>query len=422
MASPKAQLAHDPTAGIECHRVDDRFIPLRGCDLAEAMVEHGAAHGVDRDECRAFIAAVSAVIEQEAGAFQGELDEAYSHFNPDRDTLPLNGDAAARTPAGYRDLNAHLRYLLDKANFEPLDDVAVHRAIQVASSYGIRVQLDPSRVEEFEIFVRGSGRIERRCRSWRAPIHGRPRTLPVYRRLVVIARLKDDPHVLLKMFKDIPEADVEALLPHAEVTMNWLDRLFMLGGGAGAVGSTGMQVAKIVSAGLLVLSRLLWVVLLGGLVLIWRTFTGYTSAKRKRDAQRTRHLYFQNVSNNGGTIHVLIHMTAQEEIKEAVVAYLLCATSAEPIASEAELGARVEQYLRERFGIRVDFDVADAVETLDRLALWQDRPKLRVLPSSAAIARLREHWQQRRSQHYHRLRCGSADRDGAVPAASVSPP
>ncbi len=425
MPRRRVQLATDPTAPIEYHRIDNRFVPLRVCDLARGLGEDSAAAGMGREDCAALIAGISAVIEQEAAAFRSELDDAYSYFNPDRETLPLDADRAARSPAGYEALSARLQYLLDKANFERLDDVAVDRALAVASSYGIRVQLDPSKIESFSIFVRGSGTIERHRRHWRAPIKGRPIPLSVYRRLVVIARLKGDPHILIKMFKDIPEEDVEALLPHAEVTMNWMDRLFMVGGGAGVVGTTAAQVVKLLSASLLVFSRLLWVILFGGLMLIWRTISGYSGARNKRDAMRTRHLYFQNVSNNAGAIHMLINMTAQEEIKEAAIAYFLCAFSTEPVLSEAALGLQAERYLRKRFGIRVDFDVTDAVKTLDRLELWQDRSSFRVLPPSAAVSRLHEHWVQCRSQQHHH-RCAELARapvgaqaaaDGAVSAA-----
>jgi hypothetical protein len=229
----------------------------------------------------------------------------------------------------------------------------------------------------------------------------------VYRRLVVIARLKGDPHVLIKMFKDIPEEDVEALLPHAEIRMNWSDRLFMLGGGAGVVGSTGAQVAKIVSASLLAISRLLWVVTFGFCVLVYRTFNGYRLARHKRDSQRTRHLYFQNVANNAGTLAVLMSMIAQEDIKEAVLAYLLCATDEHPVGSPAELQARADAWLQQRFGIDVDFDAEDAIETLDRLGLWQDRAALRVVAPSEAVSRLNKQLHDERWADFYLRKCNA---------------
>jgi hypothetical protein len=388
MVGGAQQLSTDPTAAVECHELDNRYIPLRVCDLVQALARDCSASGLDAVACEHFIERLRAAIELEACQRERELDDAYSFFNPDRDTLPAAaGDAGARTEDGYRQLFARLRQLLDKANFEPLSDVSVTHAIQLANTHGLRIQLDASRIEELSVFVRGSGSTQRKTRSWRAPLKVRTLEVPVYRRLVVIARLKNDPHVLIKMFKDIPEKDVDVLLPHASVSMGWLDRLFMMGGGAGVVGSTATQTFKILSAGLLAVSRLLWVLMVGAMMLMWRTFSGYRSARHKRDWQRTQHLYYHNLANNSAALHILLSMTAQEEMKEAVMAYLLSACT-HTVRCESDLKTAAEKYLRDRFGVAVDFDVTDAVQTADRHGLWADRPALRALSLDAAIARL----------------------------------
>ncbi len=401
MAPREAQLAQDPTAAVECHRLDDRFVPLRVRDLVAALAGECEAAGLDGLAFTEFAAALIDVTEQQAAAFERDLADQYSFFNPDRDTLPLESDIAARMPAGYAALASRLSYLLDKANFQKLDDVQFDRVVQVASSRGLTVRLDPARLEDLAVYVRGHDEIDRPRRTWRAPLRGRVETLPVYRRLVVIARLKDDPHVLLKMFKDIPEADVEALLPHAEVTMNWIDRLFMMGGGVGAIGSTVTQVSKIISASLIVISRLLWVVLFGTVVLMWRTFSGYRRVRQSRDALRSRHLYFQNVSNNAGALNMLIAMITQEEIKEALLAYFFHARDGERPTTEADLRRHVETWLHERFDTEVDFDAADARESLDAHDLWEDREAGRVIPPGEAAVRLRQAWAEHRSENYH---------------------
>jgi hypothetical protein len=320
-----------------------------------------------------------------AAAWQRDLEEFYGAFNPDRDTIALRPDNEARTPEGYADLRRRLCHLLDKANFEQLDDMSVRRAVRLANTHGLRIQLDPSRIEELLVFARGRGTVHRVRRSVRSGMKRQTVVLSVYRRLVVIARLKGDPHVLIKMFKDIPERDVEVLLPHAEVTMNWLDRALMLGGGAGVVGSTATQIMKI---GLLAISRLLWVLTMGLAMLLWRTFSGYQKARHKRDWQRTQHLYYHNMSNNAAALHMLISMTKQEEIKEAALAYMLCLLGDTPPAGAEELKTRAEKYLYEKFGAEVDFDVEDAIEKLERLGLWADRSELRVVSMEEAMVLL----------------------------------
>ena len=313
MTAPTTDLTRDPTAPVDWHLLDDRFVPLRACDLIAALADDARYFDFDRVEFCDVAGALHEVIAQESETFRRELADQYAAFNPDRDTRPLH----RHTPLPDRiKLTRSLAYLLDKANFRRLSEVQIDAAIKTANTHGLRVKLDPERVDHLEIWVRGRGRSEREFRNWRHPVKGQPRTLEIYRRIVVIARLRDDPHIQIKIFKDIPLGDLEALLPHAEVEMTWLDRVLMLGGGAGTVGTTAMKISKI-ALSFAMLSRLLWIVLFGAAILTYRTFMGYRRRRSDRDSQRTRHLYYQNLSNNGAALHTLVSLIEQEELKEA---------------------------------------------------------------------------------------------------------
>ena len=403
------ELAVDPTVGVVWRRPDDHFVPVRACELVAALAADAPRLGFDGGGVLRVASALQDVITQEAVAFQQELSDAYAVFNPDRDTLPLQPLAEVRTPEAYADFETKLAYLLQKANFVRLTDVQVEAAIQTARAHGLRVRLHPERVAELFLWVRGYGTTHRvrrpwrhwhRWRRWRTIVRGERREVPVFRRLVVAARLKDDPHIIIKLFKDIPEEDVEALLPHAEVEMNLLDRLLVFGGGAGALGSTA---SKVVGAftGVAVLSKLLWVIVVGLLTMTFRTVMGYKRARSNRDSQRTRHLYFRNLGNNSSALQTLVAIVTQEEVKEALLAYAFCQMPKDPITTAAELAAQVEVYLQERFGVQVNFDVDDAVETLTRLELWQARQPLCVICADETVQRLRAHWTARQSERYH---------------------
>jgi hypothetical protein len=137
-------------------------------------------------------------------------------------------------------------------------------------------------------------------------------------------------------------------------------------------------------------------------MLSYRTFMGYRRARSNRDSQRTRHLYYQNLSNNGAALHALVSMIAQEELKEAVLAYAFCHQPGEQSWTAETLAVRVSGYLSERFEVAVDFDALDATESLTRLNLWRETVALRVVPCGEAVERLRKHWHARRSLDYHR--------------------
>lgn len=385
MSDDAHDLLQDPTAKTAWHRLDDRFVPLRPGDLIAALLDDAQRFGIERSTLSLFYDALCARVYRQSHQLQLEADELYANFNPDRDTQPICNLAARRTSQSYAELHAKLEFLLNKANFEKLTGVEIERVINAATSHGFRVRLNASRIESLEVWVRGRGTIERVFRDWRNPIKGKPRTLHVFRRLVVVARLKADPHVLVKMFKDIPEDDVEALLPHAEVQMNFYDRLMLVGSGAGALIPTALKLLSLAAA----LTQLLWALLVGAGTLIVRTVLGYRRAYLNRDWQRTRHLYFQNLSNNVATIQTLVAMIAQEEIKETLLAYVFCVgTYASKINTPEELEAAARAYLLEKFGAEVDFDVHDAIAKLSRLGLWSDRARLNALEPAMALLRL----------------------------------
>ncbi len=210
---------------------------------------------------RDFANALEQVIDRETGTFERRLSDAYARFNPDRDTCPVDEDPRL-TDDDYALLNTQLGFLLDKANYEELDDVQIAKAVMRARTRNLSVRVDPSRVELLRIWVRGRGEVTKveRCR-WR-PWRTESFEVPIFKRLVVVARLKGEPHVLLKLFKDIPEAEAEALLPHAEVMMSLWDRIKLLGTGAGTLGITVSKVLKI-AIGFAALWKLAWILLIG---------------------------------------------------------------------------------------------------------------------------------------------------------------
>jgi hypothetical protein len=406
-------LRGDPTAGTEIHRVDNRFIPVRPTELVRTLAEDEQRFGPTAGRVADVARAIRDVIDQEAVSLEREVTEIYSLFDPDRDTVALDDLDRQRTPEAYRALLDWLSYLLAKANFVKLSDVQIQAAVTAANSHGFKVRINPDRVEHIGIWVRGRGKRTTCNRTLRHPIKGESRRLEVYRRLIVTVRLIDDPHVLVKVFKDIPQVDIEALLPHAEVEMNWFDRLMMLGGGAGAAGTTGMKVFGMI-AKVAALSKLAWVLLIGLVTILVRTFLGYKRAKKSRDSQRTQHLYYQNLSNNAGAIHCLIAMIAEEEAKEAILGYAFCRAFLEPVHDEVAFRTRIEVFLRTRFHALVDFDVPDALETLTRLNLWTNRAEFEVAGPDEAICRLQDHWAARRSTTYH-AECVARSRSGLNP-------
>ncbi len=379
---------------------DDRFIPVRREDLLDAIVADTQRFGDVAGEMREVVAAIERVIEQEAAAFHRSIDRHYAVFNPDRETLPQRDVDRLRSPDSYAGFRRRLDYLVTKANFVKLSHVEIDAAIMTANTQGIRIRLRPERVDHLDLYVRGHATIQRSFRTWRRPFKGVLRDIEVYRRMVVVVQLADSPFVILKLFREIPLADLEALLPHAEIRMSNFDRLKIIGGGAGAVGGVATKLTWALIGGAVATSQLLWPVVIAAGALSCRTIFGYRRARIFRDGQRTRHLYNQNLANNAGVLHTLNDLITQEECKEAMLAYAFC-RGREPVRDADGLFDRVNAWVRQRFGVAIRFDTPDALETMDRLDLWGDRDRLTPIAGDEAIRRLDAHWSARRTAGYH---------------------
>ncbi|MEN0020184.1 MAG: DUF3754 domain-containing protein [Planctomycetota bacterium] len=348
-------------------RPDDRFIPLRREDLAAAIADDHTTFGDFAKRAAPLTEAVCRSIARDLDDIEVTLERQYAAFDPDRETIQLKPDPQ---PADADEFLAGLEHLLDKANFERLSDPQVDEAVAAANSQGLRVTVDPDAIEWVHLYVRGRGEIIRERFNWRKPRTPRRVVFKTYSRLVVIAQLKDEPDIRLKLYRDIPIVDVEALLPHARVSMSRLDQVQVFGASAGALGGLGTKLFGAAAGGALVVSSLLWaaVIAFGGLA--FRSFMGWHRTKKKRDSQRTQHLFSQLVASNAAVIHRLAFFVRQEDTKEALLALAFKAVLGEH-ATPAAIDAAAEAWLRQRFGLHVNFDCPDALATVDRLSITE---------------------------------------------------
>ncbi len=388
-------------------RPDNRFIPVGSDDLIEYMSQDSGTFGDRSSEIGLVSSWLVRILEQEKSAFERILTRTYARINPDRETIDVLND----DPPGddeFRLLNSKVQHMLEKANFEKLSDDQVKTALEAGSTHGIKVKLDEESLEEMSIWVRGRSTAPYHRRTLAHPIKGETSTVEIFNRLALITRPAGEDNVQIRLFKDIPIRDVEALLPNANVSMGLRDAVMMVGSGAGAVWTV---VAKVLAVGLVAASQLLWVIALPLAGLFWKVFSGYRRALKDRDSNRAKHLYFQSLGSNRSAIHLISFMICEEEIKEAVLLYTFCLDVENDgrATTRPAIKAEIEKYLLDLTKIDVDFDIDDATETVTRFDLWKDRDSLQVISIADAAAKLEFHCQQGLSRNYHAGLLGIAE-------------
>lgn len=339
-------------------------------------------------------------VRQETAAFRRMVSRRYEPFNPARETIAHAEDPEDEERIG--SLREMVSYLLDKANYEPLEEGQLEETLHLASTHGMSIRVNPDRVAFLDLSVRGRSETTRNVRTWRHPFAGEERTIEIFRRLAVVFRPSDEARVSLKLFREIPLEDVEALLPHAEPQMTRLDKLKIVGGGLGALGGIATKLWAVLINGAAIASGFMWAATVAMVGLSIRSILGYRNAKKVRTSQMTHHLYFQNVANNAGVLDQLLESIGHEELKEALIGYAVV-SSDESITDMASFEAAAEAWLKEAFGVRVDFDGADAHESLTRLELWADANAWTLVSPAETIERLDTRWRTRKGADYHLL-------------------
>jgi hypothetical protein len=103
-------------------------------------------------------------------------------------------------------------------------------------------------------------------------------------------------------------------------------------------------------------------------------------------------VYFRNLANNAGVLDLLVGAGEEQDVKEAILAYGLLRRAQRALA-RGEIDNFAEAFLRERFGLEVDFEIHDALEKLERLGLVScEGDAYTAIAPNDALVRLDEAW------------------------------
>jgi hypothetical protein len=406
----------------------EHFIPLRPADLVQKLADESSVTIFDREQFRQFCRLAEATIHHDYHSRLGELKTAYAPFDPDSDAAPGDELTAGERNARCRRLFDRFATLLSRANYRPLSRQELEEALRTPSDDGLSLHLDLSIFERLEIYTRGDCQLPRVNRSWRNLWRGEERLVPTYRRLAIIFRLKQTtPHtegidtraVILKLFKNIPRQDVETLLPGANIQIGWLEQAKIVLPTLSGVGLTIFKLLKGAAAVAFasLYGLLAFLALVSGIVGYgMKSFYGYLRTREKYQLSLTRSLYFQNLDNNAGVLYHLVNEAEEQEFRELVLAWWLLWRGGLQGAKAAELDAAAEEWLRERCGLAVDFEIADALSKLQRLGLAAKSPtgRWRSVSIEAALAALDRAWDEQFTYH-------QADRTEPSHAAAPRP-
>jgi len=399
-----------------------RFIPFRKKDIAEMCLQDNLLTG-EEDQFRELHHMIASIFHFEFHKTIEALKDSYADIDPDSDarlvTTSLPDD---KTPNKENDFVILLDNLLEKANYERVTEEDLNQALNEASLFKISLKVDFDDFDEVLLFSRGETIKQETVKIWLG-LKSQTITFTNYERVVVYLRFKDDYQqikgyehsgapgaTLLKLFQDVPKADLEMLFPNTTVRMRLIDKLLI---GIPAMISGGVVITTKLGASIILMGSLLgfWIgysnqpveinkaavmTLLAGIAALggylWKQLNSFKNRKLKFIQSLTKNLYFKNLDNNAGVFFRLANDAEEEECKEALLAYYFLLTSKE-LLTKAELDHKIEQWMASKWQATIDFEIEDAVEKLLNLKLVEQyEDKFTAVSISDGIELLDERW------------------------------
>ena len=408
------------------------FIPVSRSDIAKALLSPDRwANNEERALAHDVLMKIGSLRQHKSGVLLNHLSDLYDPFNPDDETVNVTEASEAERVEKRRQFNTQLKDLINRANYHELQEHELEEILDKATPEGVQVEVDFKEYDVMLIFYRGAYDAPRTKRDYRRLyLKKKQYGVPTFLRLFLAIKFKPEEirvkeimkdygleeekarkklkkmrrmlppacstdHIYLKIFKTIPRYDVEMLFPNIKVKMKYSDKLQL--GGSALVGTAAWGLGT--AAKLAVAVALSPMLLIGALVtgvggIMYAQIRNIFITRDKYRMQLAQSLYFQNLANNQGALALVVDDAEEEDVKEEALLYTHLLRKPTQLTQLDDLRAVIDEFLNEKFGVKISFDIRDALDRLRAQGLVQDSPagELRAMPLRDASRYLHERW------------------------------
>ena len=423
-----------PAGNAQNCEAGDHFLPVTRFAIIGRLLKDKS--GEERQKFKAFLDYLAAWRHQTYRDRLLRVKQTYLPFSPDRDTVRVTQYDEEERRALRRELFAHIEWLLESANYKKITETRLNELLSTHSAKGLELRVDLDEYDRVLLFSRGCAYEEYCTRSpWTLYLKKECYKVPIFKRLFLLIKLKPEEEriaelmeeyeiserkarrrlkklrkrltdkvsadfIYLKMFKDIPQEDLEMLFPNTQVRFKLWDKIKLsvtAGGGTlgsimGTAGGGGKLLAAASGAGLASMGpAALASALMGLAAVVYRQVTQFFFQRTKYMMELANRLYFHALADNRGALTLLTDRAEEEDIKEDMLLFDFLRTHDLYRDKLDLMDRRIEAFLFEAFGVKADFDIEDVVNRLmdDGLILEQENGRLVPLPLDEAISHLR---------------------------------
>ena len=401
----------------------ERFIPFRKQDIIQMCA--GKLNGDQSTHSfKQFCQLLSSVIHFDYHEVLESLKDNYAPFDPNTDTQQLKRFTLEQRAQCQKDFAENFANVLDAANFEKVTEQDLQDALTEESLFKVRLEVEFDDFDQVVFYRRGESQLSETITSF---FGFRKQTINFtnYDRVAVYITFKDKAYfdkknkqpvgfepssTIIKLFQNVPKADLEMLFPNSEVKMRPIDKAII--GASALVGGAVVLVTKL-GASILLLGALLafWLgwrsesvemtqqhVISFGLGIgifasfIFKEWSKFKNRKIKFMKALSDNLYFKNLDNNAGVFHTLIDAAEEEDFKEAILAYTFLLNVEQGLNAKA-LDEEIESWFETNYYCHLDFEISDALAKLEQMNLVVLENNIyKAIPLEHAKKKLDQRW------------------------------
>ena len=404
------------------------FIPVSRYGLRAKLVEMLKEDGADERQWQRALDCLAAWRHQQYRMRMLDLLEDYLPFSPDSDTASLIEHDDAGKDKARREFIEGVETLLVQANYVRLGADDLRRILAEQSPHGLSLQVDLSDFDDLLLYYRGVDvAIEEQRDPWRFYLKTNRFEVPTFQRLFLMLKLKPaelraaeimverrldqakaerivrsrrrqlpigvaSSHIYVKVFKRIPQVDLEMLFPNTKIAFKPFDKLklFVTCGGGTAAGVMGTATKILAATNPFTLAF----GLLGFSAVVFRQVMNFFNTRNRYMMVLAQNLYFCSLANNRGALTLIADAAEEEDVKEDMLLYAFVAKAGERGAKLNAVTERIGKFLAERCGVEVSFDAEDALRRLvaDGLVKKDSKGNAKALDAEAAQTYLDRRW------------------------------
>ncbi len=400
-ATPADNWAADDSPG-------EHFIPYRRQDVIGMCLSDGGLPRDQQEDFRELCEILSACVHFDFLQHSNAVREHYTHFDPDRDTHILHPPVSLEKHQ--EQVTELISQLARRANFFEITDGQIQSAFEAVTLIDVSTKVDLDDFDLVMCFARGDIMKPTTITKW---FRTRQVDVDVLERVVLLLKFKGEDYFLSSrkkrvqrqnskfqpgaiyayFYKDVPKHDIELLFPNVQISMNMRQlALFAVP----AVGASVGVLFKALPQLLLVMAVLLFLVggpawaarlgvdeervtgfmpvltatialsaALGGLAV--KQWSSYKRKQLQFLKDVSEQLFFRNLATNRAVFSRLIECAEEEESKEMILLLYHLLKHAGQDMTREQLDAEVEAWMKQNFGVVIDFDIEGPCRYLSQL-------------------------------------------------------